>query len=117
MNQEQHILVTESAASYIAELRRQEGKPNLRLRVSVLGGGCSGFKYGIELDDSVNSDDHLFGPEGNPVMVTDDTSLPFLAGAEIDYIDDLSGASFKINNPKARSGCGCGKSFTVDMNG
>ena len=110
-----NIAVSESAASYIAELRRQEGKPNLRLRVSVLGGGCSGFKYGIELDDSVNSDDHLFGPEGNPVMVTDDVSLGYLDGTEIDFVDDLNGASFKILNPRAKSGCGCGKSFTMDM--
>ena len=109
------ILVSESATSYIAELRRQENKPNLRLRVSVLGGGCSGFKYGIELDDSVNADDHLFGPEGNPVMVTDDVSLGYLAGSEIDFIDDFSGSSFKVINPKAKSGCGCGKSFTMDM--
>ena len=114
MEHGQHINVSESAASYIAELRRQENKPNLRLRVSVLGGGCSGFKYGIELDDSVHSDDHLFGPDGNPVMVTDDVSLGYLAGSQIDYVDDLSGAAFKIINPKAKSGCGCGKSFTMN---
>jgi len=104
--------LTASAAARIAKLAALEGNPDQMLRLTVSGGGCSGFQYGFSFDTAVNEDDHLFARE-NAKMVVDDTSLDLLAGAEVDYVEDLMGSYFKINNPNAASSCGCGASFSV----
>jgi iron-sulfur cluster assembly accessory protein len=82
------------------------------LRLAVTGGGCSGFQYNFALDDARAADD-LAVEEGGVTVLIDSTSLEFLKGAEIDFVDDLIGASFKVNNPNATSSCGCGTSFSV----
>jgi iron-sulfur cluster insertion protein len=109
---ERQIVVTESAARRIATLKQQEAAANAFLRVSVSGGGCSGFQYGLAFDDTRNADDHVFERNGIAVVV-DDVSLDLLSGAEIDFVEDLMGASFQIKNPNAASSCGCGNSFSI----
>lgn len=104
--------VSESAARRIAHLMQQEDTPGVKLRIAVSGGGCSGFQYGFSFDDTVNDDDRVFTRDG-AVVVIDETSLDLLAGAEIDFVEDLAGASFQIRNPNASSSCGCGNSFSV----
>jgi iron-sulfur cluster insertion protein len=111
MNQESNIVVSQGAAARVAAMRQQQGKPELMLRVTVLGGGCSGFKYQLDFDDKVAGDDIVF----NGAVVTDEGSIPFLQNALIDYEQTLMGSSFKIKNPNAASGCGCGKSFSTKM--
>ncbi len=106
------ISLSESAAMRIAFLAAQEAKPGMMLRISVSGGGCSGFQYGFAFDDSKNDEDRLFERAGAKVVI-DETSLGLLAGAEIDFVEDLGGASFQIKNPNAKSSCGCGNSFAV----
>ena len=106
------LTLTASAAARVRKLMEMEGKPNLKLRLAVAGGGCSGFHYGITLDDSVNDDDQVFEQHGVSV-VADETSLDLLAGSEVDYVEDMMGASFQIRNPNATSTCGCGSSFSV----
>jgi iron-sulfur cluster insertion protein len=106
------VLVTESAARRIAFLMQQEDTPNVKLRIAVSGGGCSGFQYGFSFDDTVNQDDRLFTRDGAAVVI-DETSLELLGGAEIDFVEDLVGAAFQIRNPNASSSCGCGNSFSV----
>ena len=106
------IGVTAAAAKRIAWLAEQEDQPGLMLRVSVSGGGCSGFQYGFSFDDAVNADDKTFERDGVTVVV-DEVSLDLLAGSEIDFVEDLIGASFQIKNPNASSSCGCGSSFAV----
>jgi len=100
------------AAKRIAWLIQQEGGADLMLRVSVSGGGCSGFQYGFSFDDTVNPDDRTFQRDGVTAVV-DETSLELLAGAQVDFVEDLGGAAFKITNPNATSSCGCGSSFAV----
>ncbi|WP_340118858.1 iron-sulfur cluster insertion protein ErpA [Pelagibius sp. 7325] len=100
------------AAKRIAYLIQQEGQADLMLRVSVSGGGCSGFQYGFSFDDTVNPDDRTFQREGVTAVV-DETSLELLAGAQVDFVEDLGGAAFKITNPNATSSCGCGSSFAI----
>jgi iron-sulfur cluster insertion protein len=112
VEREPTVLVTESAARRIAFLMQQEATPNLKLRIAVSGGGCSGFQYGFSFDDTVNADDRLFERDGAAVVI-DETSLELLGGAEIDFVEDLVGAAFQIRNPNARSSCGCGNSFSV----
>jgi iron-sulfur cluster insertion protein len=110
---ERRIVVTESAARRIAALREQEEEAaNAFLRISVSGGGCSGFQYGLNFDETQNADDHLFVRDGIAVVV-DDVSLDLLNGSEIDFVEDLMGASFQIRNPNAASSCGCGNSFSI----
>ena len=104
--------VTANAAKRIAYLIEQEGDAGLMLRVSVSGGGCSGFQYGFAFDDTVNADDRTFERDGVKVVV-DEVSLELLAGAQIDFVEDLIGASFQISNPQATSSCGCGSSFSI----
>ena len=82
------------------------------LRVSVDGGGCSGFQYNFDLVEAAESDDHRIERDGAAALI-DDVSLPFLKGSEIDFVDELVGAQFKIANPNARSSCGCGVSFSI----
>jgi iron-sulfur cluster insertion protein len=109
---ERQVGITESAAKRIAWLMQQEGDAALMLRLSVSGGGCSGFQYGFSFDKSRQVDDHLFERDGVKVVV-DDTSLDLLAGSEIDFVEDLVGAAFQVRNPNAVSSCGCGSSFSV----
>jgi iron-sulfur cluster insertion protein len=106
------LVFTDSAANKVKDLVDEEGNPDLKLRVFVQGGGCSGFQYGFTLDDTVNEDDRLFERAG-AVVVIDETSLELLKGSQIDFVEDLGGASFQIRNPNARSSCGCGNSFSV----
>lgn len=104
--------ISDSAAKRIGWLIEQEGRADLMLRVSVSGGGCSGFQYGFSFDDTVNPDDVTF--ERNQIkVVIDEVSLELLDGSEIDFVEDLIGASFQITNPQASSSCGCGSSFAI----
>ena len=109
---ERSITVTESAAKRIAFLREQEQVGGANLRIAVSGGGCSGFQYGLSFDDQTNPDDRVFERNGVGVIV-DDVSLDLLNGAEVDFVEDLMGASFQVRNPNASSSCGCGKSFSI----
>ena len=111
---ERVITVTESAAKRIAFLREQEQVGNANLRIAVSGGGCSGFQYGLSFDDQKNPDDREF-EQGGVAVVVDDTSLDLLNGAQIDFVEDLMGASFQIKNPNAASSCGCGNSFSIEI--
>ena len=106
------IVVTERAAQRIAALRAAEEVPHAFLRIAVSGGGCSGFQYGLTFDDQKNEDDVVFERDGVTVVV-DEVSLDLLGGAEVDFVEDLMGASFQIRNPNAVSSCGCGNSFSV----
>ncbi len=105
------VTVSARAAKQIAKIIAAEGKPSM-LRLAVTGGGCSGFQYDFALDNA-RADDDLAIEEGGVTVLIDPLSLEFLKGAEIDYVDDLIGASFKVNNPNATSSCGCGTSFSV----
>src|SRR5947209_1221786 len=103
--------VTSRAARRIAEiLAAEDGKA--MLRVAVTGGGCSGFQYSFAVDDARTGEDIAIERDGAIVLI-DPMSLDFLKGAELDFVDDLIGAAFKINNPNATSSCGCGTSFSV----
>ena len=106
------IEITASAAQRIGELVAQEGQDGMMLRVSVSGGGCSGFQYGFSFDDKVTPDDRTF-ERGDVTVVIDEMSLGLLTGSTIDFVEDLIGASFQIKNPQATSSCGCGSSFSI----
>jgi len=106
------INVTPTAASKISELLAEEHKDGSGLRVFVQGGGCSGFQYGFTFDEIVNDDDTQMNKNGVTLLI-DAMSLQYLAGAEIDYKDDLQGAQFVIKNPNATTTCGCGSSFSA----
>lgn len=101
-----------SAARRVAELMRAEQNDALMLRVAVSGGGCSGFQYGFSFDDTVRDDDLTFERDGVRVVI-DDVSLDLLNGSEIDYVEELIGASFQVKNPNATASCGCGTSFSM----
>lgn len=106
------ILFTDSAAAKVAELIAEEGNPDLKLRVFVQGGGCSGFQYGFTFDEITNDDDTVMVKNGVSLLI-DAMSYQYLVGAEIDYKEDLQGAQFVIKNPNATTTCGCGSSFSV----
>lgn len=106
------LAISDSAAKRIAFLIQQDGRPNLMLRLSVSGGGCSGFQYGFTFDDATTDDDHVFEHLGVK-LVTDDCSLDLLNGAMLDYVEDLMGSAFQVKNPNATASCGCGSSFAV----
>jgi iron-sulfur cluster assembly accessory protein len=106
-----NVTVSERAARRIGEILKRESGGAM-LRVSVEGGGCSGFQYKFDIDRSKADDDIVIAQDGATVLI-DPVSLEYMAGAEIDFVDDLIGASFRINNPKATASCGCGTSFTV----
>jgi iron-sulfur cluster insertion protein len=103
---------TESAANKVKALVEEEKNPNLKLRVSVDGGGCSGFQYAFAFDENVNDDDTVVEKNGATILV-DVTSMQYLNGSEVDYLEGLEGARFVVNNPNAKSTCGCGSSFSV----
>ncbi|GAB2866458.1 iron-sulfur cluster insertion protein ErpA [Pseudoduganella ginsengisoli] len=106
------IVFTDAAAEKVAQLIEEEGNPDLKLRVFVQGGGCSGFQYGFTFDEITNEDDTTMEKNGVQLLI-DAMSYQYLVGAEIDYKDDLEGAQFVIKNPNAQSTCGCGSSFSV----
>lgn len=106
------LIFTDSAANKVKELVDEEGNSDLKLRVFVQGGGCSGFQYGFTFDEVVNEDDTQMAKNGVTLLI-DAMSLQYLMGAEIDYKDDLQGAQFVIKNPNAGTTCGCGSSFTA----
>ena len=106
------LVFTEAAASKVKELIDEEGNPELKLRVFVQGGGCSGFQYGFTFDEVTNEDDTAMVKNGVTLLI-DSMSYQYLVGAEIDYKDDLEGAQFVIKNPNATTTCGCGSSFSV----
>ena len=110
----EHKVVTfsDSAAAKVKALIIEEKNPNLKLRVFVDGGGCSGFQYGFEFDENKTENDIQIENDG-VFMVVDNTSMQYLSGAEVDYLEGLEGARFVINNPNAKSTCGCGSSFSV----
>src|SRR3954465_1579359 len=110
------ITVTESAAGKIRELLTEEGKNESGLRVFVQGGGCSGFQYGLMIEESGGVGDQLFESNGVRLFV-DPVSISYLKGAEVDFVDTITGGGFTIKNPNATSTCGCGSSFSVDGEG
>ena len=103
---------TSSAAAKVAELIIEEGNPELKLRLYVTGGGCSGFSYGFAFDDQVAEDDTLIVTAG-VAMVVDAMSLQYVLGARVDFEDGLEGSRFVIHNPNAQTTCGCGSSFSI----
>ena len=105
------VTVTERAARQIGAILRRE-PPGTMLRVSVEGGGCSGFQYKFDVEHAQAADDIVISRDGATVLI-DQISLGYLAGSEIDFVDDLIGASFRVNNPKATASCGCGTSFSI----
>lgn len=106
------LLFTDSAANKVKELILEEGNPELKLRVFVTGGGCSGFQYGFTFDEATNEDDTVMEKNGVTLLI-DSMSFQYLVGAEIDYSEGLQGAQFVIKNPNAVSTCGCGSSFST----
>ncbi len=106
------IIFTDSAAEKVGSLISEEGNDNLKLRVYISGGGCSGFQYGFTFDEEVNDDDTQIANGGVTVLI-DSMSIQYLNGAEIDYKEDVSGAQFVIRNPNASTTCGCGSSFST----
>jgi len=103
---------TDAAANKVKALVEEEKNPNLKLRVSVDGGGCSGFQYAFAFDENINEDDTVIENNGATVLI-DVTSMQYLNGSEVDYLEGLEGARFVVNNPNAKSTCGCGSSFSV----
>jgi iron-sulfur cluster insertion protein len=108
----QALVFTDAAATKVGELIREEGNPDLKLRVFVSGGGCSGFQYGFTFDENEEEGDTCVENQGVKLLI-DPMSFQYLAGAEIDYREDLEGAQFVIRNPNATTTCGCGSSFSA----
>ena len=106
------LVFTPAAAAKVGELIREEGNADLKLRVYIQGGGCSGFQYGFEFDEQRGDDDLAVQTDGVTLLV-DPLSLQYLMGAEVDYTESLHGAQFVIRNPNAKTTCGCGSSFAV----
>ena len=109
---QQPLIFTAAAAAKVGELIREEGNAELKLRVYISGGGCSGFQYGFEFDENQAEDDVAMQRDG-VTLVVDPLSLQYLLGAEVDYSESLHGAQFVIRNPNAKTTCGCGSSFAV----
>jgi len=106
------VIFTDAAATKVGELIREEDNPNLKLRVYISGGGCSGFQYGFTFDENIEEGDSEVVNQG-VTLVIDPMSVQYLMGAEIDYKEDLQGAQFIIRNPNATTTCGCGQSFSA----
>ena len=106
------LIFTDAAAGKVGELIREEANPNLKLRVFVSGGGCSGFQYGFTFDEKIEEGDFCV-ENGGVQLLIDPMSAQYLMGAEIDYKEDLQGAQFVIRNPNAKTTCGCGSSFSA----
>ncbi len=105
------VNITERAARRIGQILKSEGN-GAKLRISVEGGGCSGFQYKFDVERDQAEDD-LVIERDSAVVLVDPASVPFLAGSEVDFVDDLIGASFRVNNPNATASCGCGTSFSI----
>lgn len=111
------VSVTDAAATKLQELTKEEPNPNIGLRVYVYSGGCSGYRYGMMLEDAPTAEDRVTQANGIRVYV-DENSVKYLEGSQIDYVDTLMGAGFTVNNPNAVAACGCGSSFrTADEAG
>ncbi|HET7725929.1 MAG TPA: iron-sulfur cluster insertion protein ErpA [Candidatus Limnocylindrales bacterium] len=111
------LTLTDAAAAKLRDLTKDEPNPEIGLRVYVYSGGCSGYRYGMMLEDQPTPEDRVMQVSGVRVYI-DGNSVPLLQGSEIDYVDTLMGAGFTVNNPNAVSGCGCGSSFrTADDSG
>jgi len=108
------LVFTDNAAKKVKELIAEEGSPDLKLRVFVSGGGCSGFQYGFTFEETVNEDDTQVERDSVTLLI-DPMSLQYLMGAEIDYSDSLQGSQFVIRNPNAKTTCGCGSSFSARL--
>ena len=106
------VIFSDAAAAKVKTLIVEEKNPNLKLRVKVDGGGCSGFQYGFEFDENKTNADTEIENDG-VFMLVDNMSMQYLSGAEIDYLEGLEGSRFVINNPNAKSTCGCGSSFSI----
>lgn len=108
--QTHNFIITDAAAAKIVDMAKDDG--SFAFRIAVNGGGCSGFQYDFSLAEKANDDDIIF-KNGNAKVVIDETSIEFLEGGKIDWVDDLIGSSFRVKNPNARSSCGCGVSFSI----
>ncbi|MDP3268453.1 MAG: iron-sulfur cluster insertion protein ErpA [Legionella sp.] len=113
------LIFSVSAADKVAELIKEEDNPQLNLRVSITGGGCSGFQYGFSFDEEINEDDTIIeqscsNGEDSVKLLVDSMSYQYLHDAEIDYVEGIQGAQFVIRNPNAKTTCGCGSSFSMD---
>ena len=106
------INFSDNAVKKVKELIEEEGTPDLKLRVFVSGGGCSGFQYGFTFEETINEDDTKVEKD-NVMLLIDPMSLQYLTGAEIDYQDNVQGSQFVIKNPNATTTCGCGSSFSA----
>ena len=106
------VVFTSSAAAKVADLIKEEGNPDLMLRLYIQGGGCSGFQYGFTFDETINDGDTSVVTDGVTLLI-DPMSLQYLIGAEVDYTEGLQGAQFVIRNPNATTTCGCGSSFSA----
>ena len=104
--------LSDNAASKVQSLIQEEGNDNLKLRVFVTGGGCSGFQYGFSFDEEVNEDDTIIENKGASLLI-DPLSYQYLVGSKIDYVEGLEGSRFIVNNPMATTTCGCGSSFSI----
>lgn len=117
MTTNQSLIFTQNAANKVFELIQQEGNFDLNLRVFIMGGGCSGFKYGFTFDEAIDSDDQIIEQTiegaGAVKLLVDKVSYAYLEGAEIDYKSDVEGDRFVIRNPNAKTTCGCGSSFSA----
>lgn len=109
---QQNAEITDAAAAKVKKLIEEEGNPNLKLRVTVSGGGCSGFQYGFDFDENVADDDIRVEKDGITMLI-DSMSMQYLAGSAVDYLEGLEGARFVISNPNAKTTCGCGSSFSI----
>ncbi len=107
-----NFTITDNAAKRIVKLIEDEDDQNVKLRISVLGGGCSGFQYNFDFDAKVDDSDLLFEKNGVEVVI-DETSIEFINGSQLDYVETLGSAAFAITNPNATANCGCGNSFSV----
>ncbi|MCB1604902.1 MAG: iron-sulfur cluster insertion protein ErpA [Gammaproteobacteria bacterium] len=106
------MILSDSAAQKIRELILEEQNPDLKLRVYIIGGGCSGFQYGFAFEEETEEGDMLFTNDSITMMV-DPMSYPYLLGSTVNYIEDLQGSRFAIENPNAKTTCGCGSSFSI----
>ena len=110
--QEESIIFTDAAANKVGSLLLSEKNTKMNLRVYVTGGGCSGFQYGFKFDSEIAFDDDVVDFDNFSVLL-DSMSYPYLYGSTLDFVEDLSGSKFVINNPNAKTTCGCGESFTI----
>jgi iron-sulfur cluster insertion protein len=112
MSNKQSVTLTDNLVKQIKKLQEKEKNPDLLLRVAVNGGGCQGFEYDFAFEKTVNEDDHIFEKDVIRVVI-DEMSLNLIDGSKIDFVEELTGSSFQVKNPQAKSSCGCGTSFSI----